>query len=163
MPPVPLWASMTCYRVTFTSTARNCCGLLCANRRVFAWKFRKHKKRLVRTVAWPLGRDSNQTPLEWKTESLSLAPDCSLINLKAYKKCVNNTDVKTETENDVFHYVEQTIFQDVAVNMQATRFYGKHVNVTSYTATRDARPFCFWFYKTRKWSHLMPNLTQTGQ
>jgi len=47
-------------------------------------KVRKTMKTSVMTVASSLGRDSNQTPPEWKSESLSLGQYCSVISCKAY-------------------------------------------------------------------------------
>jgi hypothetical protein len=47
-------------------------------------KIRKTTKTSVMTVAGALGRDSKQTPPEWKSESLSLGQNCSVISFKTY-------------------------------------------------------------------------------
>jgi hypothetical protein len=47
-------------------------------------KVRKTMKTSVRTVARLLGHDSNQTPPELKSESLSVGQDCSVINFSVY-------------------------------------------------------------------------------
>jgi hypothetical protein len=41
-------------------------------------------KTSVMTVARYLGRDSNQTPPEWKSESVLLGQYCSVISFEAY-------------------------------------------------------------------------------